>query len=1255
LSRFHYIEVIMNLSNHYLPITTGCRLAAVAIRAAAFALLLGAALPLAAQTAGPSKTVQTFLVYYGGGPSLVASDAQKLAKFDLIDVDRFRYNELAPTTWAAVKALNPNIGIYLYELGPETPNYQDTWAQAALNGLGRYNVSRGHPQGSLNGNNPGLFLLDAAGSRVYSAAFSNVSANQFWYLMDFGNPAYQSYWVEAVRADIATQPWAADGVHADNCLVMASGGGYSATPSKYPTDAAWSDAMNTFVNAISAGLHGYGQKLWCNRGATDQSAGAASWLALDAGPNPPDVVAEEGAFAVMWGTNATRFYPEANWKSQVDVLSQIQRSKVAIFSHTVLAEGQSGTDNWGKPVTFVQSLWYALGSYLLGKNDVLNNAYFAFTSQTNYNNIQWYNEYDKIDLGKAIGAYTVTTIGSVNVYRREFEKGYVYVNPTATDVASVTLPQALRQLTRANLLSPLDSIPSVTSITLNGHNAAILLKTVVVPVVDTVAPSTPTGLLASAVSSSQINLSWAASTDNVGVTGYRVYRAGTLLATLGAVTTYQNTGLSASTSYSYTVQAVDAAGNASAQSASASATTQAAPDTIAPSVPTGLTGTAVSATQINLTWNASTDNVAVTGYQVYLNDALLASTTLTSFQQTGLTAGTTYNYRVSAADAVPNYSAWTATPVSVTTPAAPDTTAPSTPAGLLASAVSASQINLSWAASTDNVGVTGYRVYRAGTLLVTLGAVTSYQNTGLSASTSYSYTVQAIDAAGNASAQSASASATTQAAPDTTAPSTPAGLLASAVSASQINLSWAASTDNVGVTGYRVYRAGILLVTLGAVTSYQNTGLSASTSYSYTVQAIDAAGNASAQSNSASATTQAAPDTQAPSVPTGLKGTAVSPTQINLTWNASTDNVGVKGYYVYLNDVALATTTSTSFQHTGLTAGTTYNYRVSAYDAVPNNSAWTATPVSVRTTRRRIIGSDFNGDGKSDILWRNSTTGQNAIWLMNGATLSSGAPIPTVTDLNWSIAGVGDFDGNGKSDILWRNSATGQDAIWLMNGTTLSVSGPLPTEGDLNWSIAGVGDFDGNGKSDILWRHRVTGENAIWLVNGTTLSGGWLIPTEADLNWSIAGVGDFDGDGKSDILWRHRVTGANAIWLMNGVTLSGSALTPAVTDLNWSIAGVGDFDGDGKSDVLWRNGTTGENTIWLMNGTTLSASIQIAAQGDLNWSIAGVGDFDGDGKPDILWRNSTTGQDAIWLMNGTTLSSSVSINTRGAGWSIAPR
>jgi chitodextrinase len=92
--------------------------------------------------------------------------------------------------------------------------------------------------------------------------------------------------------------------------------------------------------------------------------------------------------------------------------------------------------------------------------------------------------------------------------------------------------------------------------------------------------------------------------------------------------------------------------------------------------------------------------------------------------------------------------------------------------------------------------------------------------------------------------------------------------------------------------------------------------------------------------------TPAVADMQAPTVPTGLTA-AVSGTQANLSWSAATDNVGVTGYYVYLNDKPLATTATTSFSHTGLIAGSTYNYRVSAYDAVPNHSAWTVT-VSVR-------------------------------------------------------------------------------------------------------------------------------------------------------------------------------------------------------------------------------------------------------------------------------------------------------------------
>jgi chitodextrinase len=193
-----------------------------------------------------------------------------------------------------------------------------------------------------------------------------------------------------------------------------------------------------------------------------------------------------------------------------------------------------------------------------------------------------------------------------------------------------------------------------------------------------------------------------------------------------------------------------------------------------------------------------------------------------------------------------------------------DTQAPTVPTNLNAKVVSSSQIDLTWTASTDNVGVTGYQIYKNGSLIATTNTKTAYSDTGLAASTTYSYGVAAFDAAGNVSPLSASASATTAAAlatqttssptPDTQPPSVPTNLAAIAASSSQIKLSWTASMDNVGVTGYRIYRNGALIATTQS-TSYSNTGLSALTSYTYTVAAYDAAGNVSSKSASASAQT----------------------------------------------------------------------------------------------------------------------------------------------------------------------------------------------------------------------------------------------------------------------------------------------------------------------------------------------------------------------------------------------------------------
>jgi len=197
----------------------------------------------------------------------------------------------------------------------------------------------------------------------------------------------------------------------------------------------------------------------------------------------------------------------------------------------------------------------------------------------------------------------------------------------------------------------------------------------------------------------------------------------------------------------------------------------------------------------------------------------------------------------------------TGIPLPSTPPPAPDTTPPSVPSSLTATAVSFSEIDLAWTPSTDNVGVAGYRIYRNGQLVATGVTATSYADTNLAASTTYSYTVAAYDVAGNVSGTSTAVTGTTPAPPDTTPPSTPAGLTGTAVSPSQINLTWSPSTDNVGVAGYRVYRNGVPRPTTVTAPAYSDTNLSAATSYTYTVEAYDAAGNVSARSSSASATT----------------------------------------------------------------------------------------------------------------------------------------------------------------------------------------------------------------------------------------------------------------------------------------------------------------------------------------------------------------------------------------------------------------
>ena len=274
------------------------------------------------------------------------------------------------------------------------------------------------------------------------------------------------------------------------------------------------------------------------------------------------------------------------------------------------------------------------------------------------------------------------------------------------------------------------------------------------------------------------------------------------------------------------------------------------PDFVAPTAPSGF-ATRQAGTATNLSWTAATDNVGVKGYFLYRDGALVASPTTASYQDVGLAASTTYTYTLAAFDGSCNLSP----SITATLITSSDTQTPMVPADLKASPNATSAgIDLTWSASIDDVGVTSYQVYRGNVALASQaqGNVTRYtdNDAGLISSTEYSYTVAACDGAGYCSAPSAPVAVIT---PQKLAANTSpiANLTTMPRNTSTVDLTWTAATP---AATYNIYRNGALVGSSSA-TSYTDSGLIASSAYSYTVAGCDAGGVCSARSEPVSVIT----------------------------------------------------------------------------------------------------------------------------------------------------------------------------------------------------------------------------------------------------------------------------------------------------------------------------------------------------------------------------------------------------------------
>ena len=408
----------------------------------------------------------------------------------------------------------------------------------------------------------------------------------------------------------------------------------------------------------------------------------------------------------------------------------------------------------------------------------------------------------------------------------------------------------------------------------------------------------------------------------------------------------------------------------------------------------------------------------------------------------------------------------------------PDAQAPTAPTSLIATPDGESAVDLAWSGATDNIGVTGYAVYRsttasftpsAATLLTTVTG-TSYTDSSVTPGTYY-YEVVALDAANNASDPSPAASVTVTG-PDVTAPSAP-GSLQATVNDSDVSLTWAAATDDRGVTGYAVYRgtsssglpgSGTLLATVTR-TSYTDTSLDPGTYY-YTVVALDAANNASDPATPASATILG-PDTSAPSVPSGV-GVSLSGSSAVVTWSASTDDRGVAGYRVFRGTSAgftadsgsqVAQVVGTSYTDASLAAGT-YYYKVVAFDAAGNVSDVSAeVSLTVPEPPAAPVMVTLNPTEDSMVYKSNPTTnyGTNTQLAASGSTAS---PVESFLKFTLPSAPAGTV----LSSVVLKVRTSTDSMAGSVNSFPVTVlSGASWSEGTVTWNNRPAGDGVGFG------------------------------------------------------------------------------------------------------------------------------------------------------------------------------------------------
>ncbi|MEC8023211.1 MAG: fibronectin type III domain-containing protein [Myxococcota bacterium] len=460
---------------------------------------------------------------------------------------------------------------------------------------------------------------------------------------------------------------------------------------------------------------------------------------------------------------------------------------------------------------------------------------------------------------------------------------------------------------------------------------------------DTMAPAWVVGSVLSfeSVDVDSLKVAWPSNaTDAGGLAAYHVFQDKVLVGTVEYLGTDTATelvisGLSAVTAYTFTVQALDVAGNLSTDGPTG--IIQMA-DTAAPVWPASATIIASNITPDSLTlaWSAANDDVGTATYLVHQNGQEVSTVSTTHVDIQGLSPWTEYTFTAWAVDGAGNQSSQGP----VLTLKTPDASQPVWPsnAELTATAVAPSSLTLVWPQATDDVSVVHHHVLQDGVVIATLdGASTSFDVTGLTPWTDYGFSVRAEDQAGNMSTGELSLNIKT---PDKSAPIwAPGQLVITNIAPTSLTLVWPTATDDASVASWSVTMNGVQLATVApALTTFDVVGLTPWTDYIFTVTALDGAGNASSPLEQAAKTS----DSISPiwSQGAALVASNITGTSLDLAWPMATDDVGIASYLVTVNGGSATTVDGAASGTTlsNLVPGTTIWLQVRAVDAAGNTS-----------------------------------------------------------------------------------------------------------------------------------------------------------------------------------------------------------------------------------------------------------------------------------------------------------------------------